>query len=415
VLITNGKEASLLAGTLLSEVEPEQVEWLWPGRLPFGKLAVLDGDPGLGKSVVTLDVAARVSAGLELPDGQPCEPAGVVLLSAEDGLGDTIRPRLDAAEADTERIFALSTTFEVKGDERTISLTKDLSTIERAIDRVGAGLVVVDPLTAFLSEKTDSYKDQDMRRALAPLAALAERTRAAILIVRHLTKAAGGNTLYRGGGSIAIIGAARSGLVIAQDPEDPKRRILAANKHNLSRPATSLTFRIEEASNGAARVERGGISTLTARDILKESVDPEQKSALSEAKEFLTQELAEGPVAAEEVQEDARGAGVSERTLKRAKREMGVGSRKRGEVWYWAPAHKVSEDGHPHAVGTLGTVGSLGKDAKDEHADSAYLREGCQEGQGDHEPRCIHEYPGGKGCYLCDPEHPHRRELEVRT
>jgi RecA-family ATPase len=242
-------------GILVSEVEPERVEWLWPGRLPLGKLAVLDGDPGLGKSVVTLDVAARVSAGRELPDGRPCESAGVVLLSAEDGLGDTIRPRLDAAGADSERIFALSTVVEAKGGERVISLTKDLAVIDRAIERVGAGLVVVDPLMAFLSEKTDSYKDQDIRRALAPLAALAERTRAAILIVRHLTKAAGGNTLYRGGGSIAIIGAARSGLVIAQDPEDSERRILAANKHNLSRPASSLAFRIVDAPNGAARVE----------------------------------------------------------------------------------------------------------------------------------------------------------------
>ena len=332
-------------GILVSEVEPERVEWLWPGRLPHGKLAVLDGDPGLGKSVVTLDVAARVSAGRELPDGQLCEPAGVVLLSAEDGLGDTIRPRLDAAGADCERIVALFTVADGNAGERVVSLTKDLARIEGAIERVRAGLVVVDPLTAFLSEKTDSYKDQDMRRALAPLAALAERTSAAFLIVRHLTKAAGGNTLYRGGGSIAIIGAARSGLVIAQDPEDPERRILAANKHNLSKPAPSLSLRIGEAPNGAARVKWGGTSTLTARDILKEPVDPEQKSALSEAKEFLSQELAEGPVAADEVKEDARGAGVSERTLKRAKRALGIGSSKRGDAWYWELAHEEPEEG----------------------------------------------------------------------
>src|SRR5919107_5572070 len=114
-------------GTLLSEVEPEQVEWLWPGRLPLGKLSVLDGDPGLGKSVLTLDLAVRVSAGLELPDGGRCEPAGVVLLSAEDGLADTIRPRLDAAGADTERIVALSTVAEgSRGGERTLSIPRDL-------------------------------------------------------------------------------------------------------------------------------------------------------------------------------------------------------------------------------------------------------------------------------------------------
>src|SRR5215216_346366 len=120
-------------GKLLSEVEPEQLEWLWPGRLPLGKLAVLDGDPGLGKSVLTLDVAARVSAGMELPDGGRCEPAGVVLLSAEDGLADTIRPRLDAAGADTERIVALSTVAEGRTGERTICIPNDLHILERAI------------------------------------------------------------------------------------------------------------------------------------------------------------------------------------------------------------------------------------------------------------------------------------------
>jgi hypothetical protein len=384
VLTTNGREAPLLTGVLLSEVEPEQVEWLWPGRLPFGKLAVLDGDPGLGKSVVTLDVAARVSAGLELPDGQPCERAGVVLLSAEDGLRDTIRPRLDAAGADSERIFALSTVVEAKGGERVISLTKDLAIIERAIERVGAGLVVVDPLTAFLSEKTDSYKDQDIRRALAPLSGLGERTRATILIVRHLNKAAGGNTLYRDGGSTAIIGAARSGLVIAQDPEDSERRILAANKNNLSKAAPSLVFSVETAPNGAARVAWGGTSTLTAGDILKEPADPEEKSALSEAKEFLSQELEDGPVAAEQVEKDARGAQISMRTLRRAKRELGVKSRKQSDAWYWVLPPEKREENHSTTVGTLGTVGPLGKDANFEPANSAYLRQedqGCQEGQ----------------------------------
>src|SRR5215204_422737 len=408
MLTTNGRRDQSLGGTLLSEVEPERVEWLWPGRLPFGKLAVLDGDPGLGKSVVTLDVASRVSAGLELPDGRPCEAAGVVLLSAEDGLRDTIRPRLDGAGADPDRIVALSTVVEVKGGERVVSLTRDLPIIEGAIERVGAGLVIVDPLMAFLSEKTDSYKDQDIRRALAPLAALAERTRAAILIVRHLNKAAGGNTLYRGGGSIAIIGAARSGLVIAQDPEDSERRILAANKHNLSRTAPSLAFNIETAPNGAARVSWRGTSTLSAGDILKEPTDPEQKSALFEAKEFLSQELEDGSVPAEQVEKDARAAQVSMRTLKRAKRELGVRSRKQGDVWYWVLAGDKAEEGHSPNVGT---VGPLGKDAKPEPGDSAYLREegqGCQEGQGDHEPRCIHGLPDGAGCYLCDPKHPYR-------
>src|ERR687893_1945254 len=131
-----------MAGTLLSEVEPEQVEWLWPGRLPLGKLAVLDGDPGLGKSALTLDLAARVSAGLELPDGGRSGPAGVVLLSAEDGLEDTIRPRLDAAGADTERIVALSMIGVGTGAERLVYLTQDLGAVEGALKRARGAFVV---------------------------------------------------------------------------------------------------------------------------------------------------------------------------------------------------------------------------------------------------------------------------------
>jgi hypothetical protein len=399
-------------GKLLSEVEPQRVEWLWPGRLPLGKLAVLDGDPGLGKSVVTFDLAARVSAGLELPDGAPCKPAGVVLLSAEDGLADTIRPRLDAAGADTGWIVALSTVAAGTKAERTISLTEDLDVIRQEMERVGAALVVVDPLMAFLGIKTDSHKDQDVRRALAPLAALAERARAAVLIVRHLNKAASNNALYRGGGSIGIIGAARSGLVVAKDPEDPERRILAANKHNLSRAAPSLAFRVETAPNDAARVVWSGTSSLSAGDILREPADPEQRSALSEAKEFLLKELAEGSVTAEQVKKDARAAGVSERTLKRAKRALGVRSDKASDgSWNWVPPDNEPKGGHSPAAGILGTVGPLGKDANREPDNSAYLPEEDQGGQGsqrNHGQRCIHDFPGGVGCYLCDSQHPYR-------
>ena len=400
------KESPRPVGKLLSEVEPEQVEWLWPGRLPLGKLAVLDGDPGLGKSALTLDLAARVSAGFELPDGGRCGPAGVVLLSAEDGLEDTIRPRLDAAGADTERIVALSMIGVGTRAERLVSLTQDLDAIEAAIGRVGAALVVIDPLMAFLTGKTDSHKDQDIRRALAPLAALAERTGAAVLIVRHLNKSVGGNALYRGGGSIGIIGAARAGLVVAPDPEDPERRILAANKHNLSRAAPSLVFRVEAAPNGAARVAWEGTSRLSTGDVLKEPADPDQKSALSEAKEFLLTELAEGPVAAELVRKVARAAGIKERTLKRAKRDLGVRSKKESDgIWSWVPPDEGAEGGQAPTPGTLGTVGPLGKDANPRQAQSAYLREG---GQGGHEPECGHGFPAGTGCYLCDPRHPYR-------
>jgi AAA domain len=335
----------------------------------------------------------------------------VVLLSAEDGLADTIRPRLDAAGADTERIVGLSPVADdFSGGP--ISFPKDLETIERAIGYVEASLLVVDPLMAFLSGGTDSHKDQDVRRVLTPLAALAERTRAAVLIVRHLNKAAGGNPLYRGGGSIGIIGAARSGLVVAEDPEDPDRRVLASTKHNLSRAAPSLVFHLGTAPNGAARVIWGGISSLGAVDILKEQPEPEERSAISKAKRFLLEELKDGPMAANRVRKNARAVDISERTLKRAKEALGVGSKKQSDgSWCWVLPEKEAEASQFPTDGTLGTVGPLGKDANPDPDDSAYLREG---GQGDRDSRCNHDYRNGIGCYLCDPEHPYRRKQEVR-
>lgn len=283
-------------GRLLSEVQPERVSWLWPGRIPLGKLCLIDGDPGTGKSGLTGDIAARVSAGLPLPDGHSCEAGGVVLLNAEDGLSDTIRPRLDAAGADTSRVLSLATTLDSEGHERMLSIPEDLSLIERGIWRVGAKLVIVDPLMAFLSGETNAHKDQDTRKALAPLAALAERTGVAVVVVRHLNKATGTNVLYRGGGSIGIIGAARSALLVAKDPEDENRRVLAPMKSNLAQPAPSLAFTLEETSNGAVRVTWQGDTDLDAVKLLATSAGREEGEAFSEATEFLRELLRDGPI-----------------------------------------------------------------------------------------------------------------------
>jgi hypothetical protein len=149
-----------------------------------------------------------------------------------------------------------------------------------------------------------------------------------------------------------------------------------------------------------------GTSRLSTGDVLKEPPDPDQKSALSEAKEFLLTELAEGSVAAELVRKVARAAGIKERTLKRAKRDLGVRSKKESDgIWSWVPPDEGAEGGQAPTPGTLGTVGPLGKDANPRQAQSAYLREG---GQGGHEPECGHGFPAGAGCYLCDPRHPYR-------
>jgi RecA-family ATPase len=329
-------------GKLLSGVEPEEVSWLWPSWLALGKLALVDGDPGLGKSAMTLDLAARVSAGMAFPDSAECEPAGVVLLSAEDGLADTIRPRLDAAGADTSKILALATVPDENGHDRLLSIPEDLALIEKGIRRVGARLVVVDPLMAFLSGDTNSHRDQDVRRALAPFAGLAERTGAAVLVIRHLNKAAANNPLYRGGGSIGIIGAARMAFVVGKDPQDENRRVLASTKNNLAVPPASLMFALEEAERGSVRVNWLGQSEVSAKDLLATPQDQEHADARSEAVEFLNEVLVDGPVAASQVKEEAEDAGISERTLARAKKVVGVISYREGETgergkgqWLW--------------------------------------------------------------------------------
>jgi len=330
-------------GILLSGVEPEEVGWLWQSWLALGKLALIDGDPGLGKSAMTLDLAARVSSGHRFPDGAPCEPAGVVILSAEDGLADTIRPRLDAAGANVDRIVSLATVADENGQERLLSIPEDIPLIEKGIERVGARLVVVDPLMAFLSGETNSHRDQDVRRALAPLAALAERTGTCVLVVRHLNKAPGNNPLYRGGGSIGIIGAARMAFVVGEDPRDKNRRVLASTKNNLAKPPRSLMFTLEEVEGGAVRVNWLGESEVSAHQLLATPQDQEHADALSEAVEFLNDVLAQGPVPASQVKEEAEEAGISERTLKRAKKRVGVITYREGELgegrgagrWMW--------------------------------------------------------------------------------
>ncbi len=342
-------------GILLSDVVPERVRWLWKSRIVLGKLNLVDGDPGLGKSAVTIDLAARVSAGKPWPDGSECEAGGVVILSAEDGLADTIRPRFDAAGGDPLRAVAVSTVPDAGGgSERQIAIPDDLRVIEAAIERVGALLVIIDPLMAFMPAEVNSHRDQDVRRMLAPLSRTAERTGAAIVVVRHLNKATGGNALYRGGGSIGIVGAARSGLLVAKHPEDDdNRRVLASIKSNLAAPAPSLVFGLSSTENGAVRVDWKGETPLDASALLSAPTDHEERSALSEAQELLREVLSDGPQPASNVRREADSAGVAKRTLDRARQSLGVLSEREGEAgkrgggkWTWRlPGIKVASPG----------------------------------------------------------------------
>ena len=342
-------------GTIMSDVVPERVTWLWSARVPFGKLTVLDGDPGLGKSTLSLELAARVSRGLPLPGDETAAygPSGVVLLSAEDDLADTIRPRLDAAGADVTRVLALRTVPNGE-DDLPPSIPDDLDYIHAAIRRVDAKLLIVDPLMAFLNGTVDAHKDQQVRRALHRLSNLAEDTGVAIIVVRHLNKASGGNPLYRGGGSIGIVGAARSGLLVARDPDDEHRRVIASTKCNLAAEPPSIAFHLEQ-HDDASRIVWDGVSDHGAAALLATPIDADERTARDDARVFLMSVLGNGPMPAREVERLATEAGVSKRTLHRAKSEAKVRSIKGYSGWTW----ELPEGATSQSMATLATLATL--------------------------------------------------------
>lgn len=321
----------------LDSVMAEKVDWLWPGYIPLGKLTLIDGDPGLGKSLFSVDLASRLTTGQPMPDGSPSIQGGVVLMSLEDGLADTIVPRLEVAGANKSRVVALQGVKDSDGQYR-FPLVEDIKAIRQACESVDAKLLVIDPLMGYLGAKVNSHKDQDIRRALSPLAKMANETGLSIIIIRHLVKSDSNNSIYRGGGSIGIIGAARSALLIAKDPENENRRILAGIKSNLAPLPPSLSYTIEDVG-GIPKIVWGGITSHTADALLAIPSNPEERSALEEAKIFLEEVLVDGAVDSREVQRQAKQVGIAERTLHRAKNALNVTSKRdlfgKAGKWLW--------------------------------------------------------------------------------
>ena len=348
----------------LADVQAEPVKWFWPSRIALGKLTLIAGDPGLGKSFITLDMAARTSRGTPWPDcpEKGNVAGGVVLLSAEDDLADTIRPRLDAAGADVRRIVALQAVRRVdiatKAERQDpFNLADDLPALERAIrDVPDCRLVIIDPISAYLG-KTESHKNADIRGLLAPLSALAARHHVAVVCVTHLRKGEG-PAMYRAMGSLAFVAAARAVFAVTKDREDPtgQRRFLLPVKNNLGNDRDGLAYRLDDtfSANGQAVVKWEADPVDVSAD---EALRPDRpagtsadSSELDEAKVWLSDALADGPLPAKDILARSRQDGISKRTLNRAKKVLNVTASKVGfkAGWTWhlpgTPAERKTED-----------------------------------------------------------------------
>lgn len=348
----------------VAEIPAETLAWLWPGRIPLGKLTILSGDPGLGKSLVTLAVAAAVSIGARWPCCEGTAPVGdVVAVSAEDDAGDTIRPRLEAAGANLSRIHVLDAVefTDENGDthRRPWNFTDIAALDARLAELPECRLVIVDPLSAYLAG-TDSHKNADVRALLMPLAEMAARRRVAVLCVSHLNKSSG-PAMYRTTGSLAFVAAARAVFAVAKDQNDASRRLVVPIKCNLSKDGTGLAYRIGE-RDGAPVIEwEVEPVTVSAEEALAAAnQDNESRSQTDEAVDWLRRELDSGPAKAADVQKQARLAGISDKALRRARERLGIRPHKTefSGGWTWA-LHEDAQDAQSQNVGTFEGEGHL--------------------------------------------------------
>ncbi len=261
-------------GYLFSHIKSEQLHWLWEKRIPRGKLTTLDGDPGLGKSLLTLDLAARITTGRLMPDGTPGVKGSVVLIAPEDGVTDTIKPRIVAAGADLSQILLLN--YVNHEDHKTgeiyhspLTLSKHFQLFADTILRTSPALVIIDPLVAVLGSRISVFNDQKIRETLTQLANMARIANCAVLIVRHLNKGSSGNPLYRGRGSIGIIGTVRAGLLVIQHPADENQRLLVPIKNNYSEQASSLTYQVIANERGIPSIQWLGENHYPVASLLR--------------------------------------------------------------------------------------------------------------------------------------------------
>lgn len=290
--------------TPAASIRTRPVQWLWEGWLPLGKVAMLDGRPGLGKSSMALDVAARTTTGRQMPDGfdPGLGPRDVLVVTAEDDWEDTVVPRLVAAGADLTRVHRVED----------LDLPADCGRLRTAIELVAAVLVVFDPVVAFVPAKFDLYKDQSARLVLKPLGLVAAATRCAVLCLRHVNKATGQSAQDRGTGSVAIGGAARVNLIAGPDPDVDGQYVLAPIKVNVGTKHAPLGYRIDSRNVPTDEGSAASVPVLAwLGDVDVTADDLVTVGRQGEATTFLRNALRDGPVAAKELEKQAKNEGLS--------------------------------------------------------------------------------------------------------